>query len=429
LKIIFIAHYFPPLNSSGARRVNSFAKYLSEWGHDVTVITTKKTFRDGLLTEPVPDYLNLLEINNIGQLSGTFVRDELRGNPESLLKARSRLGQCLLLLKRFMMKGFGQLLDHRLFFAIQFASPLLSLNVKTALTEADVVITSCPPWLMHMSGWLIKKRFKKKWVADYRDQFSGNHILRGSSISRPIELWIDKCLLRSADFVTVISSPMKYYYDQFHSNVFCIENGYDDAVFKEANLSQVHCDYLPHKDFTIRYMGTITADRIPKILFEAIAKLNQTSIKKIIVEFYGESSLLNKQLNDFGLDLIQYVKFKPQLSYINAIKAMLTADALYFIETSDNSSFSSRGVLTTKLFEYLAAKKPIIAEIKSSSLAASYIKMSGLGAVISTDLEDMLQGLASLRDNAFIFDVNEKFIKSLSREFKTREFESLLNKL
>ena len=59
MKIVFIAHYFPPLNSSGARRINAFAKYLSKQGHKIIVITTRKTLRDGLLTESIPDYINL----------------------------------------------------------------------------------------------------------------------------------------------------------------------------------------------------------------------------------------------------------------------------------------------------------------------------------------------------------------------------------
>ena len=176
-------------------------------------------------------------------------------------------------------------------------------------------------------------------------------------------------------------------------------------------------------------MGTITADRIPEVFFKAILELNQASTKKIVVEFYGESSLLRKVLNDFNPNLIPYVKFKPQLSYIDSIKAMLTADALFFIETSDNSSCSSRGVLTTKLFEYLAAKKPIIAEIKQESLAAKYIELSGLGIVISTELEDMLRGLTSLLDETILLKVNDEFIKSLSRKLKARQLESLLNGL
>jgi glycosyltransferase involved in cell wall biosynthesis len=425
LRIVFITHYFPPLNSSGARRVNAFAKYLSEWGHDVTVITTKKTFRDGLLTESIPNYLKLIEINSIGQIDHTAVIDKFAFKIET----RSLLGRFLLKIKRFLMKFFGQLLDHRLVFAIQFASPILAPNVKVALNNADAVITSCPPWLMHLAGWFVKKRFKKKWITDYRDQFSGNHILRGSFISRPIEVLIDRWLLQSADFVSVISSPMKDYYDKFHSNVICIENGYDESVFEQAHLSLLKDNHKQCNDFVVRYMGTITADRIPEVFFKAILELNQASTKKIIVEFYGESSLLRRVLNDFNPNLTPYVKFKPQLSYIDSIKAMLTADALFFIETSDNSSCSSRGVLTTKLFEYLAAKKPIIAEIKQESLAAKYIELSGLGIVISTELEDMLRGLTSLLNETILLKVNDEFIKSFSRKLKARQLELILNRL
>ncbi len=413
------------MNSSGARRINSFAKYLSAWGHEVTVITTKKTLRDGLLTEAVPNYLKLLEINNIGQIDHTVVINKL----DSMVETRSSFGRFLLKIKRFTMKIFGQLLDHRLVFAIQFASPMLAANVKAALNDADVVVTSCPPWLMHLAGWFVKKRFKKKWVADYRDQFSGNHILRGSFISRPIEVFIDRWLMHSADFVSVISSPMKDYYEKFHSNVICIENGYDESVFEQAHLSLLKDNHQQCNDFVVRYMGTITADRIPEVFFKAILELNQASTKKIVVEVYGESSLLRQVWNDLNPNLISYVKFKPQLSYIDSIKAMLTADALFFIETSDNSSCSSRGVLTTKLFEYLAAKKPIIAEIKQESLAAKYIELSGLGIVISTELEDMLRGLTSLLDENILLKVNDEFIKSLSRKLKARQLEFLLNGL
>jgi glycosyltransferase involved in cell wall biosynthesis len=429
LKIVFITHYFPPLNSSGARRINAFAKYLSEWGHEVTVVTTKKSARDGFLTESIPSYLRLLEINNFGQISASDVNKKTSLDFSKSVETRSWLGRVLLKSKRAVMKVFGQLIDHRLIFAVQFASPLLAFDVKNVLKEADIVMTSCPPWPMHLAGWLVKKRFQKCWVADYRDQFSGNHILVGSCISRRIEELIDRMLLKSSDCVTVVSNPMKDYYKQFHPSVVCIENGYDQSIFDQARLGFDNENFLVSNDVTIRYMGTISADRIPEIFFQALIKINEISSKRVIIEFYGESALLRKILNDLNPNLDLYVKFKPQLSYIDSIKAMLSADALFFIETSDLSSHSSRGILTTKLFEYLAAKKPIIAEIKKGSLASEYIEVSGLGLVVSCKLSDMMLGLMSLIDNSFLLDINEEFIKSLSRRIKTRELEQLFNRL
>lgn len=430
MKIVFIAHYFPPLNSSGARRINAFAKYFSEWGHEVTVITTKKTERDGLLTEQVPNYLHLMEINNIGQKSSSVITAQSVPSANRSIETRSWLGRFLLKTKRTVMKVCGQLVDHRLLFALQFASPFLASDVKGALREADIVMSSCPPWPTHLAGLLVKKRFKKYWVADYRDQFSGNHLLRGSFVSRPIEVFLERWLLQSANCVTVISDPMKDYYEQFHSDVVCIENGYDEKIFEEASLNlSTSLNSFHENELIIRYLGSITADRIPKVFFQAISQLNRLSGRKLIVEFYGESTLLRNAINDVAPEAVPYIRFHAQLSYIKSIQSMLSADALFFVETSDNSSHSSRGVLTTKLFEYLAARKPIIAEISPNSLAAKYLFQSGLCIVASTELEDMLGGLNSLKNGGFNPVINDVFITSLSRKVKSYELQQLLMRL
>lgn len=430
LKIVFIAHYFPPLNSSGARRINAFAKYLSAWGHQITVITTTKSERDGLLTEAVPSYLQLLEIDNFGRVSPSVVPTSPEASVRFGVETRSYIGRVLLKVKRAVMEVSGQLVDHRLLFALQFASPVLAAEVKNVLKEADVVMSSCPPWPTHLAGWFAKKIYRKLWVADYRDQFSGNHILRGSAVSRYLEVHLERWLLRSADCVTAISGPMKEYYEQFHPQVFRIENGYDESVFEDALLGVAAAqNQADSKELVIRYMGSITADRIPRVFLRAVSQLNQLPGKTFIAEFYGESTLLRKALHDVVPEAVPYVRFPPQLPYIEAIRSTLAADALFFVETSDFSSHSARGVLTTKLFEYLAARKPIVAEISPSSLASQYIEQSGLGVVVSQELTEMLRGLTALREGTFKPKINEEFIKSLSRRIKAQELEHLLDHL
>jgi hypothetical protein len=85
--------------------------------------------------------------------------------------------------------------------------------------------------------------------------------------------------------------------------------------------------------------------------------------------------------------------------------------------------------LTTKLFEYLAARRPVVAEITQRSLVAQYIKQSGLGVVVSEKTEDILHGLQSLRADAFKPNIDDLFIKSLSRQVKATELEQLLARL
>lgn len=430
LNIVFITHYFPPLNSSGARRINAFSKYLAAKGHQITVITTRKTERDGLLTEDVPSCLRLLELGGGGRLASSAPIAGTTVLSPQVVATRSLTGQLLLKFKRSVMRLAGQLIDHRLVFAIQFAYPWLAPEVVSAIKDADVVMSSCPPWPTHLAGRLVKFRFGKVWVADYRDQFSGNHILRGSSISRLLEVRLERWLIKAADHVVAISGPMKEYYELFHPAVTCIENGYDEGIFEQARARiRVQPVNAPEVAFVIRYMGTITPDRIPLAFFQALVRVNQQPGRPVVAEFYGESALLRKSLLAVAPQAEPFVRFGPQLPYMAAIQSMLKADALFFIETSDFSSHSARGVLTTKLFEYLAARKPVVAEIAGRSLAAQYIRRSGLGVVVSEDAAGILMGLQRLRAGEFKPDVNDVFINGLSRQVKSQELELLFHKL
>jgi glycosyltransferase involved in cell wall biosynthesis len=432
VKIVFLAHYFPPLNSSGARRIQSFARYLSSVGHQITVISTKKTQRDGFLTETLPGYARLLELDGFGRVSSSpNFRESLKTTSGAALN-RSLFGNFLLKLKRAVAKTTGQLVDHRLLFAVQFSFPWLDKSVRSELRSADIVMSTSPPWPVHLAGFIVKRRFSKPWVADYRDQFSGSHIQSGSPWFQRRELELERWFLRLADAVVTISEPMKEYYQQFHSAVFCIQNGYEESLFDQAVRDDTSVS-SPIDQFSnelvIRYLGTITADRIPLAFFQALLSVNRVPGKRIVAEFYGDSSLLVKAISQSLPEVQPFVKLRQQLPYEGSIAAMLTADALFFIETSDFSSHSSRGVLTTKLFEYLAAKKPIIAEISEKALAATYIKRAGTGLVISENMGEIESALMKLRANNVQLVVDDSFVSSLSRRLKAGELESLLKQI
>ena len=129
-------------------------------------------------------------------------------------------------------------------------------------------------------------------------------------------------------------------------------------------------------------------------------------------------------------EVIPYVHFFPQLPYLEAIKKMLTSDALFFyVEKTESDSHSARGVLTTKLFEYLASKKPIIAEINPDSLAAHYINNAGLDVIVTAEFKEMMGGLLKLQAGQVKLKINDQYIQSLSRRIKTRELEQLFNRL
>ena len=212
MKVVFFVHYFPPLNSTGSRRVESFAKYLARDGHEIVVVSTRKTQRDGPLTETVPPYVRLYELDAGGRCVQT--------QPSSASAAASQPAAKRIhwtrRLRQQIMRLFGQIIDHRLLFASALRSKKLDPRVSQELATADIFVSSCPPWPAHLAALVAARRFGKPWIADYRDQFSGNHVMNGTWLSDRIECAIARARRKRATALTVITTPLQPYYEHKH---------------------------------------------------------------------------------------------------------------------------------------------------------------------------------------------------------------------
>ena len=124
---------------------------------------------------------------------------------------------------------------------------------------------------------------------------------------------------------------------------------------------------------------------------------------------------------DHTRDFFSYLNFAPE-------NIDRTYYALFFIETSDLSNFSARGVLTTKLFEYLASGRPIVAEIDDATLAASYLRRASADHVVSRDISVLAAALRRL-GCVRVGIRSDSFVASLTRERKARQFEEFASTL
>ncbi len=420
MKVVFIVHYFPPLNSTGARRVLAFSKYLSQFGHDITVVTTRKYAHDGLLTEPLPEYCRVIQV-------GYGRRSRAEPVPRARTSGRSGLVTRLVLIKRWFTRFFGQLVDLRLVFAVRFYLGLLPKDAIRAISEADVLVSSNPPWPAQLAGRFAARRFGKAWVADYRDNFSGNHTFPGSALSSRIEYYLDKWMLGGAAAVTVVSRPMEEYYRRFHPAVTTIENGFDAEAFTKARRGAHGTTGERSKGLIVRYMGTVTPDRIPVNFLRAIRELPDPVRAALRVEYRGDALLLERVIAADFADVAPCFVFEREVPHLEALRLMLTADALLFTETSSTESLSAQGVLTTKIFEYLAAGRPIIADIEPHTLAGDVIVRSGLAAACSTDPAQLARAISTLAAGTATVSPDQEYIASFSRERQTRKLERLLS--
>lgn len=382
LKVVVVAHYFPPINSSGAKRFQYTTKYWAQLGVDVTVITTTKTNSDGEFTEEVPEGVSIYELSSFGCLKPSF------SNGEKFVPLYSDKKSFKRKVKDFVMKVFGQIPDPRLPFAFSLLFKNLPDCLDKRIREADYIVATSPPWSMLFAGVLLKLRFKKRIVLDYRDHFSYCHEMPGGWFAKKIEFLLDKWLLKKSDLVVTISQPMMTYYSQFKKSVHVVTNGYDfDSMESARALAD---DTEKNNSVVIRYMGIVSEGRIPRNFILALSELfkaDEVNFNRIRIEFYGNASLLKSYLNDGYPYLLKSFFFYDFVSYDESLKLMIESDYLLFSETSDLSNLSTQGILTTKLFEYLGSGRPILADISPKTLAGALIIKSKNSGIVTTNNE------------------------------------------
>jgi glycosyltransferase involved in cell wall biosynthesis len=421
MHVVLIAHYFPPINSSGAKRAESLCKYFRALGHDVTVLTTRKRRSDGEFTEQVPYGIHLIELDSFGRERRST---DTGGSFEPMYVGRPSWRRRL---KDLVMAAFGQIPDPRLPFAIALLSPWLAKGAKQAFSRADVVIGTTPPWPMVLAAVFCKLRFGTRCVLDYRDHFSECHEMPGGRLAKLVERFLDRRLANAADHVVCISDPMADYYRAFSPRVSTILNGYDEEILNRARYSrEVNADGLVR----IRYMGIISPGRIPHNILRAVMQLSSERpelFNRLRFEFFGNAALIQESLERHYPTIAPAFFFYDPVPYIESLKKIVEADFLLFSETSSKTTTSARGILTTKLFEYIGSGRPILADISPETLAGELIVSAGNSHVVGLSTGLFYESMSSPSFYERSPDRVSPLAKSVSRQSQALKYANLLN--
>ena len=392
-------------------------------GHEVTVITTRKSSSDGEFTETVPMGVRLIELDWAGRDrpsvdTGGVFEPMYSGNPS--WKRR---------LKDQVMGWLGQVPDPRLPFALAFFSPWLAKRAKKAIHQADVVIGTTPPWPMVLAALICKFRFGKKCILDYRDHFSECHEMPGGRFAKWLEKVIDRWMVNAADHVVCISDPMSSYYSSLAPRVDTILNGYDDELLDEARGTN---NVISDGKVRIRYMGIVSPGRVPNNVLKAIAKLKTQRpdlFERLRVEFFGNAALIEEILKMSYPDISSVFHFFAPVPYLQSLKKITEADYLLFSETSSKKTLSAQGILTTKLFEYIGSGRPILADIAPDTLAGSLLRRCGEQHITGQSPEIFLQSMMQPSFYERAPDQVSPVSGSLSRKAQAIQYAALIEKM
>lgn len=369
VKILFVSMYWPPAGGAGVQRPLKLAGHLAALGHDVHVLAPddpKWLYRDPTLDAPAG--VTVHRARNIGprsRLPGEELR-AVRGLDRAVLRAEL---------------AFRGLLvpDASVLWSLAAAAKARTL-VRTL--GIDIVLTTSPPGSVHLAGAAARRLPGVCWVADLRDSIVRHshrrHELRG-------EARLARLIAERADAIVgaskAIADEMRVLRPR--GTVVMIGNGCDFEDFDGL-------EYRPGERFRITHVGSFMGRRSPRAFLTALAAADAD----VLVRFAGDFRAADREYAA-GLGLGDRLQFLPYLSRPEALALQRDSDALLLLIPEADGR--GRGVLSGKVFEYLAAERPILACVPPDGEAAALIREVGAGLVVAPDdVEGTAAALAEL---------------------------------
>jgi glycosyltransferase involved in cell wall biosynthesis len=425
-RVLFISYYFPPLGMGGVQRAAKFAKYLPGFGWKPFVLTVKDIqylAKDPSLLEELPPEVKIIRVGSFDPLRILFLLRSFFSKKKQ--KADSVEGA----------RVKGSKLSSWLFCPdskIGWMPFALLAGLKIARAEKiDLIFTTSPPPSLHLLGYLLKLFTGKPWVADFRDPWVGFHY---QDYPTPFHLWLKNILIRkiliNADGIVSVNQKIG---QRFLSRcpqvrkIRTIPNGYDESDFclPPSAKSDV---------FVVAYLGTFSQDHDPRPFLSGLRSvLDEGTVPKDKIKFVHIGLCMgidfDRLVEKYGLSGV--VEKRGYLTHKQAL-AHLQEASLLLLTTSQTKD--AEMISTSKLFEYMASRKPILAIVPLVGAAAEVVYSLNLGKVVSpTDPLRIKRELTAFFSNwekgRLRFDGEEGKIKMFSRKFLTSQLASLFDEI
>lgn len=385
-KVLIIAYYWPPAGGPGVQRWLKFVKYLPDFDMEPIVYVPENA------TYPIIDHDLVDQVNKNAtvlkqpikepyKLASIFSKKSTTTISSGIIKAAKK--QSFIEKILLYVRGNFFIPDAR----IGWVNPsvdYLSNYIKT--NAVDVIITTGPPHSMHLIGLELQKRFAVKWIADFRDPWTsiGYHKeLKLTDKSAQKHKDLEKEVLTKADTILTTSFTTKQEFAEITQQpIHVITNGYDIETIEKPALST---------KFTISHIGSLLTKRNPRILWKAlkeILKENKQFRNDFQLQLVGKvSSEIIDTIKEFKLDM--YLNVIGYVSHTEALKYQRSSQVLLLIEID---SYETIGIIPGKLFEYMAAERPILAIGPVESDVERIIKDTNAGKYFNYDhLEEVKQ--------------------------------------
>jgi glycosyltransferase involved in cell wall biosynthesis len=415
MKLLLVTLYFPPAGGGGVQRPLKFASHLPALGIETHVLAPddpKWVHSDAGLPLPTQAWVHRAKYIGPG---GRRIADELHGKTgmELALRRASTIGRRLLVP------------DENVLWNTTAIPKAISIVRQEGI---DVVLTTSPPGSVHLIGAAVQKATSAKWVADLRDSVA-LHAHRssegvGALAKQKARAGIAHLVARQADAIVAAAESIAVETRGLEPKgpVVTITNGCDFDDF--AGLEYRRGDRL-----RLTHAGSFFGKRDPRPFLQALA---DSGLEDVTVRFLGDFRPGDREFLD-GLGLGDRVELIDHVPRRESLRLQRDSDALLLL--IPEAGGRGRGVLSGKVFEYLAAERPILAIVPPDGAAAELIRDTNAGIVAGPDdvagIRDALLDLhARWRDGRLEgTPLSPQWREKLSRAARVEELADLLRTL
>ncbi|MBC8768898.1 glycosyltransferase [Arenibacter sp. BSSL-BM3] len=352
-KVLIITYYWPPAGGPGVQRWLKFVKYLRDFNIEPIIYTPENPnypLIDETFLDEVPKGIKIYKkpIFEPYGFARIFSKNKTKKISAGIINSKNQS-----VLEKLMLWVRGNMFipDARKFWIKPSVAFLTNIIEQEGIRT---VITTGPPHSIHLIGLELKKSSKVRWITDFRDPWTsiGYHKkLKLTVSSQAKHKRLEQLVLNEADKIIVTSNTTKQEFSKITNKpIMVITNGFDTDGTSSAVLDV---------DFTVSHIGSLLSGRNPINLWKAISELIHEipDFKKHFkLQLAGViSSDVLESIYFFGLQ--PYTELLGYISHEEALQYQRKSQVLLLIEID---SEETQGIIPGKVFEYMAAKRPIL---------------------------------------------------------------------
>ena len=353
-KVLIVTYYWPPAGGPGVQRWLKFVKYLPEFGVEPIVYIPENAhypLKDPSFVEEIPENVKVYcyPIKEPYGLARIFFRKKTQRISAGIIRSKNQslVEKCMLWIR-----GNFFIPDARKNWVAPSVKFLEGVIEKEGL---ETIITTGPPHSLHLIGLQLKKNKSLKWITDFRDPWTsiGYHKkLRLTARSKRKHKQLEREVMAQADhIITTSETTLMEFMEISETPGTVITNGYEGDYDGGVPLDS---------NFTLSHIGSLLSGRNPKNLWKVLSELvleNRDFDQKLRLQLAGTvSDDILESIKSYGLwdntELLGYLSHKEALALQRRSQVLLLVEI---------DSEETRGILPGKLYEYMAAKRPILA--------------------------------------------------------------------